>query len=84
MKKYLIISLLPVLFLSLTNCTKTKKSSASVSFANLKDGAKVPQTFVVKFGVEGMKVVPAGQALDDKTSGHHHILVDNPKGYMQL
>ena len=82
MKKYLIITLLPLLFFFLTNCTKTKKPSAFVSFTNLKDGVKVPQTFLVKFGVEGMKVVPAGQALDDKTCGHHHIIVDSPKGYI--
>ena len=38
------------------------------------DGATVPQTFTVKFGVEGIDIAPAGT--DQPHSGHHHLLVD--------
>lgn len=37
-------------------------------------GAELPTTFVVKFEVTGMEVVPAGQNVPD--SGHHHLLID--------
>jgi hypothetical protein len=39
-----------------------------------KDGAVVKNPITVKFGVEGMKVVPAGT--DEPDSGHHHLLID--------
>lgn len=38
------------------------------------DGATVPSTFKVVFGLSGMGVAPAG-AEREKT-GHHHLLVD--------
>lgn len=38
------------------------------------DGAVVKNPITVKFGVEGMKVVPAGT--DEPDSGHHHLLID--------
>jgi hypothetical protein len=38
------------------------------------DGATVPQTFVVRFGLSGMGVAPAGADLPK--TGHHHLLVD--------
>ncbi|MGB0937752.1 MAG: DUF4399 domain-containing protein [Colwellia sp.] len=38
------------------------------------DGATVPQTFVVQFGLKGMGVSPAG--IERKHTGHHHLLVD--------
>lgn len=40
----------------------------------LKDGAKVPRTFTVRFGLKGMGVAPA--AIDLPNTGHHHLLVD--------
>lgn len=47
---------------------------ASVRISNIEDKATLPTTFVVKFEVTGMEVVPAG----DKTpnSGHHHLMID--------
>lgn len=39
-----------------------------------KDGATVKNPITVKFGIEGMKVVPAGT--DEPDSGHHHLLID--------
>jgi len=38
------------------------------------DGAVVKGPVTVKFGVEGLKVAPAGT--DEPDSGHHHLLID--------
>ncbi|MCB1671394.1 MAG: DUF4399 domain-containing protein [Gammaproteobacteria bacterium] len=38
------------------------------------DGAVVPSTFVVEFGLSGMGVAPAG--MERANTGHHHLLVD--------
>jgi hypothetical protein len=40
------------------------------------NGAYVPTTFTVKFGLTGMGVAPAG--FDKPNSGHHHLLIDSP------
>ena len=52
------------------------KEGAKVFFENLKDGDTVKSPFMVKFGVEGMAVVPAGT--EAEFSGHHHLLIDRP------
>ena len=49
---------------------------ARVFFIEPKDGAILPTQFKVKMGVEGMKIRPAGEAIDDMTSGHHHLIID--------
>lgn len=38
------------------------------------DGDTVPQTFMVRFGLSGMGIAPAGADLPK--TGHHHLLVD--------
>lgn len=38
------------------------------------NGATVPQSFIVRFGLKGMGVAPAG--VDKAGTGHHHLLVD--------
>ncbi len=38
------------------------------------DGATVPQTFKVQFGLSGMGIAPAG--MDKENTGHHHLNVD--------
>lgn len=38
------------------------------------DGALVPQTFTVRFGLKAMGVAPAGVA--NPKAGHHHLLID--------
>jgi len=38
------------------------------------DGAVVPSTFTVEFGLAGMGVAPAG--IERANTGHHHLLVD--------
>lgn len=50
---------------------------AKVFFIEPKDGATVSKKFKVKMGVEGVKVRPAGEAPDEITSGHHHLIIDD-------
>lgn len=45
-----------------------------VYFKNLKDGQTVSKKLTVKFGVEGMKVRPAGKLKDG--TGHFHLIID--------
>jgi hypothetical protein len=40
------------------------------------NGAYVPTTFVVHFGLAGMGVAPAG--FDKPNTGHHHLIIDAP------
>lgn len=52
-----------------------------VFFISPKDGETVPTEFTVKFGLEGMKVAPAGKVV--LGTGHHHLIIDGqplPKG----
>jgi hypothetical protein len=46
-----------------------------VFFIEPKDGATVTSPVHVKFGVEGMKIVPAGTMTEN--TGHHHLLIDS-------
>lgn len=47
---------------------------ASVFFITPEDGATVSNPVDIEFGIEGMRVVPAG--VNEPHSGHHHLLVD--------
>lgn len=38
------------------------------------NGATVPQTFKVQFGLSGMGIAPAG--MDKANTGHHHLMID--------
>lgn len=49
-------------------------AGARVYFIAPADGAVVPGTFTVEFGLDGMAVVRAGDNTPD--SGHHHVLID--------
>jgi hypothetical protein len=51
-------------------------AGAKVFIVSPKNGAKVTSPVTVKFGIQGMKVVPAGTK--EENSGHHHLLVDTP------
>ena len=61
-----------------TKKTETKKADtkARVFFVTPKDGAKVGTEVEVEFGLEGMSIAPAGSAVEDKTKGHHHLIID--------
>jgi hypothetical protein len=47
---------------------------ARVYFIDPQDGAVVASPLVVRFGLEGMGVAPAGVA--QANTGHHHLLID--------
>jgi hypothetical protein len=47
---------------------------AKVFIIKPKDGATVSSPVTVKFGAEGVDIVPAGT--DKPDSGHHHLLID--------
>jgi hypothetical protein len=47
---------------------------AEVYFIEPVDGATVPASFTVKFGLRNMGVAPAGT--DKAATGHHHLLID--------
>jgi hypothetical protein len=49
-------------------------ADARVYIVSPRDGATVPQSFTVRFGLKGMGVAPAG--VDKANTGHHHLLVD--------
>lgn len=41
------------------------------------DGATLPETFTVQFGLSGMDLAPAG--VEQENTGHHHLLIDQPE-----
>lgn len=47
-----------------------------VFFVAPADGAQVTSPVKVQFGLEGMTLTPAGEKVKDKTTGHHHVIVD--------
>jgi hypothetical protein len=49
-------------------------AGAEVYFISPKNGDKVHGPVVVRFGLKGMGVAPAGVKFDN--TGHHHLLVD--------
>jgi len=49
--------------------------SAALYFIQPADGEVVESPFVVKFGLRGMGVAPAG--INMANTGHHHLLVDH-------
>ena len=50
--------------------------NARVYIKSPANGAYVPTTFVVHFGLAGMGVAPAG--FDKPNTGHHHLIIDAP------
>ena len=51
-------------------------AGSKVYFISPKDGEKVKGPFVVRFGLSGMGVAPAGT--DKPGTGHHHLIIDAP------
>jgi len=49
-------------------------SADGVYFENLEDGQEVSTSVLVKMGVSGMEIKPAGEVV--KGTGHHHIIID--------
>jgi hypothetical protein len=52
-------------------------AGSKVYFINLKDGDTVSSPVIVKFGLAGMGIAPAGLQGDATAgTGHHHLLID--------
>ena len=69
------------LTLGLLSGCATSAPTPSVSLLEPANGATVSGTFKVRFGVQGMKVAPAGEIVAN--SGHNHLLINRmavPKG----
>jgi hypothetical protein len=49
-------------------------SNAELYIISPKDGEKLSNPVIVRFGLKGMGVAPAGIKMDD--TGHHHLLID--------
>lgn len=48
--------------------------NARVYFVDLANGAEVASPLLVKFGVEGIAIAPAGSS--EPATGHHHLVID--------
>ncbi len=58
-----------------TGCASMSSEPAQAArIVSPADGATVGTTFMVKFGIKGMKVEPAGDITAN--SGHHHLLIN--------
>jgi hypothetical protein len=55
---------------------------AKVYFITPKNGAVVHNPVLVKFGLKGMTIAPAGTQADN--TGHHHLLVDTDLSELAL
>ena len=55
---------------------ESKPVQKRVYFTNIKDGDTVKNPVKLSFGVDGMGVRPAMQDINDKTTGHHHLIID--------
>lgn len=54
---------------------ETAHAEDKVFFIEPKDGATVTSPFLVQFGVEGLKVAPAGEVVPG--TGHHHLIIND-------
>lgn len=80
----ILLSMLSLLPACTNSCGKKEEVTAtSVFFEAPTDGQTLSSPIEVKFGLKGMKLRPAMEDVLEKTSGHHHILIDNPKGYIE-
>jgi len=57
-------------------------AGAKVYFIEPKNGATVQNPVVVKFGLRGMTIAPAGTQVNN--TGHHHLLVDTDVSEIDL
>lgn len=63
-------------FLALADDARTPSPpGAKVFIIEPKDGTTVTSPVLVKFGITGMEIAPAGT--DKPNSGHHHLIIDS-------
>jgi Domain of unknown function (DUF4399) len=60
--------------LVISGCASMGEPAQAARILEPADGATVGTTFMVKFGIKGMKVEPAGDVVAN--SGHHHLLIN--------
>ena len=48
-----------------------------VYFTSPNDNAELKSPVKVVFGLDGMSIRPAGEDVNDTTSGHHHLIIDS-------
>ncbi len=73
--RFVFATLAAAVAIGITGCASTPMEPAqSVSIVSPANGATVGTTFMVKFGVKGMAVAPAGDIVAN--SGHHHLLIN--------
>ena len=53
-----------------------KVATEGVAFVSLTEGAQIGPETEVNFSVNGKSVRPAGEAPEEKTTGHHHVIID--------
>jgi hypothetical protein len=68
-------ALLSLTFIPLFSSAENTPNTKKVFFENLKDGDTVKSPFVVKMGVAGVAIAPAGEVKQGE--GHHHLIVDS-------
>ncbi|ANC46055.1 rod shape-determining protein RodA [Pandoraea pnomenusa] len=64
----------PLAFACASTAVLAQSAQPRVFFVAPADGAVVSNPVVVKFGVEGMTVKPAGEVVAN--TGHHHLIID--------
>lgn len=70
------MKIIVLLFVTCAVSSAATKSKESVSFKSPKNGANVSSPVKVVMSVTGKKIRKAGEDPDDKTTGHHHLLID--------
>jgi len=50
-------------------------ADAKVYFINIKDGETVTSPVLIRFGLSGMGIAPAGTQAEN--TGHHHLIIDD-------
>ena len=50
-------------------------ANAKVYFIGLKDGDTVTSPVIIRFGLSGMGIAPAGTQVEN--TGHHHLIIDD-------
>ncbi len=55
------------------SASEMQESHGRVFFSNFQNGDTLTNPVALSFGVEGMKVHPAGEIIDG--TGHHHLLI---------
>ena len=77
MKKLLAAATSAFLFVTPALAENTPAPEGAVLyFVGLEDGATVKSPVLVRFGLSGMGVAPAGTDADN--TGHHHLLLNRP------